>query len=311
VRITLIHNPGAGRRASEAKDLKKVLRRAGHEVNYQSSKEDDWKSALKEDAELVVIAGGDGTVGRVVRRMAGRDVPLALLPSGTANNIARTLGQVERPFEELVRGWETARVVRLDVGHVAGPWGERNFVEGVGVGIFADLLARSAMEKQKKSKRGAKPKPPVEEEMRRVQAQVHDAEALEVFARLDGRDISGRYLMLEAANLRYVGPNLHLAADSTPGDGQFDVVLVSEAERARLVHYLEHWQDNRERLAVLPTVKGSRLQLEWHGFPLHIDDKLKPGANAKPSEVAGLVDARINGTAVKFLVPDSKRRRER
>ena len=310
MRITLIHNPGAGRRASEAKDLKKVLRRAGHEVNYQSSKEDDWKSALKEDAELVVIAGGDGTVGRVVRRMAGRDVPLALLPSGTANNIARTLGQVERPFEELVRGWETARVVRLDVGHVAGPWGERNFVEGVGVGIFADLLARSAMEKQKKSKRGAKPKPPVEEGMRRVREQVHDAEAQEVFARLDGRDISGRYLMLEAVNLRYVGPNLHLAADSTPGDGQFDVVLVSEAERARLVHYLEHWQDNRERLAVLPTVKGSRLQLEWHGFPLHIDDKLKPGANAKPSEVAGLVDARINGTAVKFLVPDSKRRRD-
>ena len=82
-------------------------------------------------------------------------------------------------------------------------------------------------------------------------------------------------------------------------------------EGPTLLHYLEHWQDNRERLAVLPTVKGSRLQLEWHGFPLHIDDKLKPGANAKPSEVAGLVDARINGTAVKFLVPDSKRRRER
>jgi diacylglycerol kinase (ATP) len=139
--------------------------------------------------------------------------------------------------------------------------------------------------------------------MRRVQAQVHDAEALEVFARLDGRDISGRDLMLEAANLRYVGPNLHLAADSTPGDGQFDVVLVSEAERARLVHYLEHWQDNRERLAVLPTVKGSRLQLEWHGFPLHIDDKLKPKPDMKPKEMAGLVEARLEGDEVEFLVP--------
>jgi diacylglycerol kinase family enzyme len=312
VRVTLIHNPGAGRRVSEAKDLKTVLRRAGHEVNYQSSKEDGWKLALKEDADLVVIAGGDGTVGRVVRCMAGRDVPLALLPSGTANNIARTLGQLERPFEELVRGWESARVVRLDVGHVAGPWGERNFVEGVGVGVFADLLARSEMEKRekKKKKRGAKRKAPVEEGMRRVQQQVHEAEPLEVFARLDGRDISGRYLMLEAVNLRYVGPNLHLAADSTPGDGQFDVVLVTEAERARLVHYLDHWQDNRDRLAILPTVKGSRLQLEWHGFPLHIDDKLKPGAKAKPSEVAGLVDARINGTGVRFLVPDSKNRRD-
>jgi diacylglycerol kinase (ATP) len=124
-----------------------------------------------------------------------------------------------------------------------------------------------------------------------------------VSAALDGRDISGRYLLLEALNVRYVGPNLHLAPDSQPGDGQFDVVLVTEAERDRLLHYLEHWQDNRERLAVLPTLRGRRLQIEWTGYALHIDDKLRPKLKIKPKKMAGLVEARIEDQAVEFLVP--------
>ena len=74
---------------------------------------------------------------------------------------------------------------------------------------------------------------------------------------------------------------------SDPGDGQFDVVLITEAERDRLLYYLEHWQDNRDRLAILPTLRGRRLQIEWTGFALHIDDKLQPKPKAKPKEMAG------------------------
>jgi diacylglycerol kinase family enzyme len=64
--------------------------------------------------------------------MVGRDVPVAVLPTGTANNIARSLGLLKRPFEELVDGWREARRVRLDVGIASGPWGQRYFVEGLG-----------------------------------------------------------------------------------------------------------------------------------------------------------------------------------
>ena len=63
--------------------------------------------AAKEGAGPGRGRGGDGTVGRVTRRMVGRGVPITVLPSGTANNIARSLGLIERPFEELIRGWET------------------------------------------------------------------------------------------------------------------------------------------------------------------------------------------------------------
>ena len=301
MRVTLIHNPGAGKRSSDEHALKALLRRAGHKVRYRSAKEPGWKKALKKPADLVVVAGGDGTVGRVVRRMPGRGAPVALLPSGTANNIARSLGQLERPYEELVRGWENARQVRLDVGVASGPWGERYFIEGVGVGVFAELLARSDPKKSKKLKQG---KNPVEAGLRRLRKLVERAGPVEVHARLDGEDISGEYLLFEALNLRYIGPNLFLTANTTPGDGRFEVVMVTEAERSRLLYYLEHWQDDRERLAILPSRSGTRLQLEWTGFPLHIDDKLRPRPDAKPKEMAGLVEARLEGAGVRFLLPD-------
>ena len=300
MRITLLHNPGAGKRAMTGKQLEKLLDAAGHDVRYQSAKEDGWKKALKKDADLVVVAGGDGTVGRVTRRMAGRGVPMALLPSGTANNIARTLGQLERPFEELVRGWETARRLKVDVAVAKGPWGERNFVEGLGIGLFASLLGRSEVKPPKEARR------PVEDALARLQRLAHDIEPLDISATLDGEDISGRYLMFEVLNLPYVGPNLHLAPDIKPGDGEFEVVMVSEAERPRLVAYLEKWQENRERLAVLPSRRGKRLRLEWTGVPLHIDDKLYPKKKAKPKEMAGLVEARVGAEQVEFLVPQPR-----
>jgi diacylglycerol kinase (ATP) len=303
VRVTLIHNPGAGSQGKDdAHKLETLLDRAGHKVRYQSSKDDDWKRALRKPADLVVVAGGDGTVGRVIRRMVGRDVPVALLPSGTANNIARTFGLLERPFEELVRGWDSARRVKLDVGVAKGPWGARYFIEGVGAGLFANLLARP----KKNAKRG-KPENVVDGALRRLQDMTVHCEAVEVAAVLDGKDISGRYLLFEAINLRYVGPNMFLAPEGKPGDGQLDVVLVTEDERARLLEYLNKWQDNRERLAVLPTQRGRRLQIEWTGFELHIDDKLHPRKNADPDEIAGIVEARIETDAIEFLVPEAKK----
>lgn len=297
MRITLIHNPGAGRQnQGDAEKLRKFLAGHGFEVRYQSAKEEGWKKALKEPADMVAVAGGDGTVAKVTRRMVGRGIPVGVLPSGTANNIARTLGLLERPFEEIVRGWREGRRVKVDVGVAKGPWGERYFVEGVGAGVFASLLAAPADDL--KTKKNA-----VEKALDRLKSHAAKCEPLEVHARLDGKDLSGRYVMMEALNLPYVGPNLHLAHDSQAGDGELDVVLVTEAERNRLVYYLEHWQENRNRLAVLPTVRGRRLELEWTGFALHIDDKLKPKAKGEPEEMAGLVEARLDGDAVEFIVP--------
>jgi len=301
VLITLMHNPSAGGK-TDAKALRKLLRRAGHDVRYRSTKEGGWKRALKKEADLIVVAGGDGTVGRVLRRMAGRKIPLAILPAGTANNIARTLGQVERPFEELVRGWEKAPRVRLDVCTAKGPWGERKFVEAVGLGVFAEMMSHPDSEKKhaKRRKRGDA----VEQALREMRRTAKRAEVIELTAMLDGKDVSGRYLMLEALNLNYVGPNMRLAVETKPGDSHFEVVLISENERERLLHYLDRWQDDRERLAVLPSHRGKRLMIEWNGLPLHIDDKLYPKEDPQPEEAAGMVEVSIDEKdGVEVLMP--------
>ncbi len=306
MRVTLIHNPGAGKQGKQnGEHIVELLEAAGHDVRYQSSKDDGWKNALKKPADLVAVAGGDGTVARVARRMAGRGIPVAALPSGTANNISRSLGLVERPFEELVRGWPDARRVKLDVGLAKGPWGERYFVEGIGMGVFARLLASGSGKRIKKSKT-KKPKEKVDNALQRLKTRAQRMQPLEIQASLDGKDISGSYLLFEAVTIPYVGPNLFLAPDSKPGDGHFDVVLVSEAERARLVEYLETWQGNRQRLAVLPSHRGKRLVLEWSGFEMHLDDKLWPKEDAEAAAPARIEASVVD--EVEFLVPEPRRK---
>jgi diacylglycerol kinase family enzyme len=303
VRVTLIHNPGAGRQENDAKALLKLLRRAGHKPRYQSSKEKGWDRVLDKRAGLVVVAGGDGTVAGVTRRMVGRDVPVAILPSGTANNIARSLGLLKKSFAELVDGWPDARRVRLDVGIASGPWGQRYFVEGLGAGLFAGMLVRSEQNQGKKEKENKTKGPArvVDGALRRLKEAAETAEPVEIAAHLDGVDISGSYLLFEAVNLPFIGPNLYIAPDNRAGDGQLEVVLVPEAQRRRLVKYLENWHENRERSSLLPSRRGKHLQIEWTGFALHIDDKLRPRKKADADEVAGLVDVRVDGGAVEFL----------
>src|SRR4029434_8080446 len=110
MRVTLIHNPDAGDDEQPAGDrLVRLIRSKGHDVIYRSSKDNDWDSALKESSDIVAAAGGDGLVGKVAKRLVGRRTPIALLPMGNANNVARTLGRMEKPLEELVTGWTSAR----------------------------------------------------------------------------------------------------------------------------------------------------------------------------------------------------------
>src|SRR5256885_7051126 len=99
MRITLMHNPKAGRGKLVKRDLMAALARAGHLAIYQSTKKSDYKEALREPADLVLAAGGDGTVGKVGRELIDTGIPLSVLPLGTANNLARSLRSEEHTSE--------------------------------------------------------------------------------------------------------------------------------------------------------------------------------------------------------------------
>jgi diacylglycerol kinase family enzyme len=299
VRVTLIHNPGAGRQdGNGASRLVRLLEAEGHAVRAASAGDQDWKQVLQAPADLVAVAGGDGTVARVAKAMVGRGIPVAPLPAGTANNIARTLGLIDRPWEELVRAWRGARRVRLDVGIARGPWGERYFVEGVGAGLFACLLGSS--DPARELARLQPPQARVAHALQVLKKEAADCRAIEIAGTIDGADFSGRYLLFEVVNLMYVGPSLFLAPDSQPGDGTFDVVVVRETERDRLLNYLGTWQENRERLSVLPTRRGKRLRMQWTGFELHVDDQLLP------AQEGGTLELSVGELSVEFIAPDGK-----
>lgn len=301
MRVILIHNPGAGQHAAaDLERLLAVIAEAGHEARYQSCTDDGWESALDEPADLVAIAGGDGTVTRVLKKLAGRRIPVAPLPAGTANNVATALGIVGRPVEELVRGWAQARHAKLDLGVAQGPWGRRRFVEGIGVGLFANTVPAAGSSPELKALKA--PADKVKFALRRLAERLERTRAVSLKASLDGEDVSGDYVLFEAMNIPYIGPNLYLAPDSRRGDGQFDLVMVSEAERERLLHYLETWQEQRKRLAVLPTRQGRRLHIEWSGFPVHLDDEFWPAEGERPA-AASVIEVRLDGTAVDVLVP--------
>src|ERR687892_516451 len=110
MKVTLIHNPDAGDDAQpSAAQILRLIHGAGHAADYQSSKEEGWDSALKEPGDLVAVAGGNGVVGKVAKRLIGGGPPIVFLPIGTANNVAKTLGLTDRTLKDLIRGWETGR----------------------------------------------------------------------------------------------------------------------------------------------------------------------------------------------------------
>jgi diacylglycerol kinase family enzyme len=137
MRITLVHNPSAGT-GLDADQLVDLLEEAGHKVRARST-DDDWRKALEKRTDLLVVAGGDGTVKQVALALASGDLPLAILPMGTANNVAKTLG-VTGDARSAISGWDLGAARPFDLATVTAPWGEESFVESFGGGIFAELI---------------------------------------------------------------------------------------------------------------------------------------------------------------------------
>jgi diacylglycerol kinase family enzyme len=78
--------------------------------------------------------------------------------------------------------------------------------------------------------------------------------------------------MAEVLNMPAVGPNLVLAPDATPFDGQFDVVLAQEKHRADLIAYLESRIRGEEHRLSLPTYRARHVRIESRN-EVHIDDE--------------------------------------
>ena len=89
MRALLVHNPRAGTKGHDKGSIIDALQLVDIKVDYVSTK-DNVKHALKHPYDVVVAAGGDGTIGYVFTHLADRSIPIGILPLGSANNVARS-----------------------------------------------------------------------------------------------------------------------------------------------------------------------------------------------------------------------------
>jgi diacylglycerol kinase (ATP) len=267
MRVLLVYNPKAGG-GLDFDRIVSLVESAGHTVEARSIKEDDWAEALLEGHELVAIAGGDGTVLKVLIGLAGTGRVATLLPVGNANNIAQSLDLEEVDPARLVDRWEGGRLVRCDIGTVTIGTRRELFVEAAGGGLFAELLvhAERAARLEDETK--------VDFGLRLLSDLVPEAPAVEWRVRVDGRDLSGEYLAVEVMNVREVGPEVPLAPSADPTDGMLDLTLIGPEHRAALVAYADA---RRTELPKFDIIRAQQVELEAaSGVPFHVDDEIVP-----------------------------------
>jgi diacylglycerol kinase (ATP) len=293
MKIALIHNPVSGRQVSKT-FLREAILRHGHELVRVVEHHADTGALADPPAEVVVAAGGDGTVADAMRAVAGRGVPLTILPIGTANNIAFTLG-IAGTIDELAAGWHaaTARVFDvgvLDGGGVAGA----RFVEGVGGGLVEALMSSI---RRTPLRAGAAPAQ-LARALRRYVETLACLHQRRWSLRLDGRRHDGDYLLVEVMNTRTVGPNLEFAPGASPFDGAFTVVTARESDRAAIAAYIEDRLAGREGQLRLPTHSARCVDIV-EPPTLHVDDEIV----AFPPDAR--ISMRIQAGAVPVLVPQA------
>jgi diacylglycerol kinase family enzyme len=301
MRVTLVHNPASGAgTAPDPETLVRLCREAGHHVFYQPVGEEGWSKALERPADLVVAAGGDGTVGRVARRMVGNRVPMTALSLGTANNIARSLGLVDIALPDQIAGWHAARRRAIDAGAATGGWGRRVFIEGAGIGLFTSLMAEHD---RRGPRRPASAQGAVTTALGALRDHLRHQRAKPIHASLDGRDVSGEYLLFEVMNMQFVGPNLYLAPDGQPGDGLLDVVAVLRSQRRDFDDYLAAWEAGQLSPPRLPTFQGRDLRISPGRHLLHVDDWVAPVDARTPDLTQSAIALSVLPGAVGFLMP--------
>ena len=126
IRVKLIANPGAGDVLTAASRLEQVthyLLEAGLNVDVALAKPKKEaipiaRKAVKDGYDVVVAMGGDGTIGAVIRGIAGSKVRLGIIAAGTENDIATSLGIPEN-LKEACALIASGHTRKLDLGQIS------------------------------------------------------------------------------------------------------------------------------------------------------------------------------------------------
>ena len=219
--VSVIFNPNAGQAAAlehALHDACQVWAQSNWRVRLQPTRGPGdatvlARAAAAEGDDVVIAAGGDGTVNEVVNGLVGTSAALGALPVGTVNVWAREIGLPLQPraaAEALLR-WIPRRI---DVGKA----GDRYFLLMASIGFDAEVTA--SVRSEHKRRFGALAYV--------VQGFVLALRYQGVRARIliDGKRLRGRYLMVVLGNSQLYGGLVKLTAHAIIDDGLLDVCLI-------------------------------------------------------------------------------------
>ena len=232
MRLTILHNPAAGRRkgARRFSQAIEALRRAGVEPRVHESHSPEHlvelaRRAAEDRPDAVVSAGGDGTHHYVINGLVGSDVPLGILSLGSGNDFARGLGiPVEASaaagalLHGLPRSIDLARVGSTVYGGIAG------------VG-FDSVVTRFANERVRWV-RGA---PAYAWAILRC-LKFYRPYRLEI--RSNGREYSGDVIFVTIGNSVSYGGGVMMAPRARLDDGMLDVCIVPAMGKLELLRWI-------------------------------------------------------------------------
>ena len=256
MRLALRANPESGG-STDTDALEQRLRALGAELVEEA------------DAERLVVAGGDGSVAPAAERAGELGVPLAVLPTGTANDFARATGLPEDLDEAVRRSRFAAIGVRtLDLGRKDG----RPFVNACSAGLAVDAArAASGMKKTARpaglrGRGGARRRDRVRRCTCRVTCDEH-----EVF--------DGDAWQVIVAGTGHFGAGSHLAA-AEDDDGELELAIVPAGSRLRLVQHAYGLRTGRltcQRGVV--HARGARIRMDGR-LAFNLDGELTDPATA-------------------------------
>ena len=250
IRALIIFNPKAGQADSLERDIqaaRDIWTEHGWQVDLQPTSEPgDGTRIAREAAEqgydIVVAAGGDGTVNEVVNGLAGTRTALGALPIGTVNVWVRELGIPLQP-RAAAEALLTCQPRAIDLGRA----GDRYFLMMSGVGFDAAVTA----EVQPKEKRRLGIFAYVLRAIN-LATHFHGTPARIV---VDGKPIRGRVLMIVLGNSQLYGGVVKVTSRASLDDGLLDVCII----KGRTL-----WSAPFRILSILTQRYNIDPQLEYH-----------------------------------------------
>jgi YegS/Rv2252/BmrU family lipid kinase len=237
-KVLFILNPeaGAGRARRRWQELESLMNMADAKVTHEPGEAQKLAQTAAAEYEILVAAGGDGTVREVANGIlssGGEDVALACIPLGTGNDFAGGLG-IHTP-EQALRALKDARIRKVDVIRVQSiVQGRReisNAISFAAVGLVGELV--KATTKAVKHVFGPRIAYPVG-----LLRALFRYQAPRIRATCDGEVFVDEFMFVGASNGELAGGGLRLAPGARLDDGLLNVNLIGGVRRLEALSQL-------------------------------------------------------------------------